>query len=285
MKLYRVEPTPIRWQNLLLHLCLVAGALLMLYPLIWMLAASFKPEDLILSDPGLWPKQFTLQNYIEGWTALGVTFGTFFWNSFLVSTGSVIGNVLTCSMAAYAFARLKVQLRTFWFAVMLCSIMLPYHAIVVPQFLLFKQLGWVNTYLPLIVPKFLATDAFFIFLIVQFIRTLPRELDEAAKIDGCGSIQFFWRIIIPLILPALAATAIFTFIWAWSDFFGQLIFLNDPKIYTLPIALRTFLDGTGTSHYGQLFAMSIFSLVPIFILFLVCQRLLIQGISTSGLKG
>jgi multiple sugar transport system permease protein len=285
MKSYRVTRPSVRWSNMIIHLCLIAGALLMLYPVLWMLGSSFKPEDLILSNPTLWPQHFTLQNYIDGWIALGIPFGTFFWNSFLVSIGSVIGNIITCSMTAYAFARLKVKFRAFWFAVMLCTIMLPYHAIVVPQFLLFKDLGWINTYLPLIVPKFLATDAFFIFLMIQFIRGLPRELDEAAKIDGCGSVQFFWRVIIPLTTPALATTAIFTFIWAWSDFFGQLIFLNTPKIYTLPIALRTFLDGTGTSHYGQLFAMSLLSLIPIFVIFLVFQRLLIQGISTSGLKG
>jgi len=163
--------------------------------------------------------------------------------------------------------------------------MLPYHAIVVPQYILFKSVGWINTFLPLIVPKFLATDAFFIFLMVQFMRALPRELDEAAKMDGCGPIRLFWRVILPLSTPALVTTAIFTFIWTWSDFFSQLIFLNTLQIFTLPVALRTFLDSTGTSSYGGLFAMSILSLIPIFGFFLAFQRLLTEGISTTGMKG
>ncbi|HEX4208140.1 MAG TPA: carbohydrate ABC transporter permease, partial [Ktedonobacteraceae bacterium] len=159
------------------------------------------------------------------------------------------------------------------------------HAIVVPQYILFKSIGWINTFLPLIVPKFLATDAFFIFLIMQFIRSLPRDLDESAKLDGCGPFQLFWRIIIPLTTPALATTAIFTFIWTWGDFFTQLIFLNNLKLYTLPVALNSFLDSTGVSHYGELFAMAFLSLIPIFGFFLLFQRLLTEGISTSGLKG
>src|SRR5436309_3716915 len=168
---------------------------------------------------------------------------------------------------------------------MLGTVMLPYHAIVVPQYILFKSVGWINTFLPLIVPKFLATDAFFIFLMVQFMRALPRELDEAAKMDGCGPIRLFWRVILPLSTPALVTTAIFTFIWTWSDFFSQLIFLNTLQIFTLPVALRTFLDSTGTSSYGGLFAMSILSLLPIFGFFLAFQRLLTEGISTTGMKG
>jgi ABC-type sugar transport system, permease component len=286
MKNYQLTRSLTHWPGrLFIHLCLIAGAVLMLYPILWMLGSSFKPENIIFNDSSFWPKQWSLQNYIQGWTALGTPFSIFFWNSFVVCAGAVIGNLITCSMTAYAFARLNFKFKPLWFGIMLGTIMLPYHAIVVPQYLLFKDIGWINTYLPLIVPKFLATDAFYIFLIIQFIRALPRELDEAARIDGCGPIQLFWRIMIPLALPALATTAIFTFIGVWSDFFTQMIFLNSTKLYTLPIALRTFLDSTGTSSYGQLFSMSMLSLVPIFIVFLLFQRLLIEGISTSGLKG
>jgi multiple sugar transport system permease protein len=287
MRTYQVARPAVRWPKVLLHICLIVGAVLMLYPIVWMLSASFKPENAIFSDPGLLPKQFTFQNYVSGWTALATPlgFGTFFWNSFLVSVGAVIGNVISCSMAAYAFARLKLTFKPLWFAIMLGTVMLPYHAIVVPQYILFKSVGWINTFLPLIVPKFLATDAFFIFLMIQFMRALPRELDEAAKMDGCGPIRLFWRVIIPLSTPALVTTAIFTFIWTWSDFFSQLIFLNSLQIYTLPVALRTFLDSTGTSSYGGLFAMSLLSLLPIFAFFLAFQRLLTEGISTTGMKG
>jgi multiple sugar transport system permease protein len=285
MKSYSVAPRSKSGVKLLLHIILIIGAILMIYPLIWMLSSSFKPEDLIFSNPSLLPKQFTLQNYVSGWTALGVPFGLFFWNSLLVCIGAVIGNVVSCSMVAYAFARLNFKFKPIWFAIMLCTIMLPYHAIVVPQYILFKNIGWINTFLPLIVPKFLATDAFFIFLLVQFIRALPIELDESARIDGCGPIQTFWRVIIPLTTPALATTAIFTFIWTWGDFFSQLIFLNNQNIYTLPVALNAFLDSTGVSAYGSLFAMSLLALLPILGFFLLFQRLLTEGISTTGMKG
>jgi multiple sugar transport system permease protein len=257
----------------------------MLYPALWMLSSSFKPSDQIFSDPGLWPKTFTLDNYINGWNALDTSFGTFFLNSFIVCMLTVIGNVLACSLAAYAFARLRFILKGFWFAVMLGTIMLPGSILIVPQYVLFKNLGWLNTFLPLTVPRFLATDAFFIFLLVQFIRTIPTELDDSAKIDGCGPLQLYWRIIMPLALPALATTAIFSFLVAWSDFFGPLIYLNDQSVYTVAVALRSFVDSTGTSDYGAVFAMGVLALIPVLIIFLIFQKLLIEGIATSGLKG
>lgn len=274
-----------RQPRVLAHIIVLAGALLMIYPLIWMVSASFKPMDALFSNANLLPQTWVLSNYTDGWNALDFPFSTFLLNSLLVCTGAVIGNVVSCSMAAFAFARLRFKFKGLWFAIMLGSIMLPYHALVVPQYVLFKSLGWINTFLPLIVPKFLATDAFFIFLLVQFIRAIPKDLDEAAKIDGSTSFQLFWRVILPLSVPALATTAIFTFIWTWSDFFTQLIFLNDQASYTVPVALRSFLDSTGVSAYGQLFAMSVLSLLPIIGVFIVFQRLLINGIATSGLKG
>jgi multiple sugar transport system permease protein len=187
-------------------------------------------------------------------------------------------------MAAYAFARLQFNGKRFWFAVMLLSIMLPIHVIIVPQYVLFSQLGWINTFLPLIVPKFLATDAFFIFLMVQFIRGIPKELDEAARIDGAGHPRIFLQIILPLMVPALATCAIFTFIWTWNDFFSQLIFLTKPELYTVPLALRSFEDAQSTTNYAQMFAMSVVSLIPIFLIFLFGQKFLIKGIATTGIK-
>jgi multiple sugar transport system permease protein len=156
--------------------------------------------------------------------------------------------------------------------------------VIVPQYIIFSQLGWVNTFLPLVVPKFLATEAFFIFLMVQFIRGIPRELDEAARIDGCGHFRIYFRIILPLMVPALATTAIFTFIWTWNDFFGQLIYLTRPDMYTVPVALRAFVDASSDSSWGSLFAMSIISLIPVFVIFLFGQRYLLKGIATTGGK-
>jgi multiple sugar transport system permease protein len=274
-----------RFSRILTYILVSGLALIMLYPLIWMISASFKPENLIFSNLNLSSPQWTLQNYTDGWNALDYPFTQFFVNSLIICVGAVVGNVISCSMAAYAFARLRIKFKSFWFALMLGSIMLPAHALIVPQYILFKDLGWINTFLPMIVPKFLATDAFFIFLMIQFIRNIPLELDDAAKMDGCGMFSFYLRIIMPLAVPALVTTAIFTFIWTWSDFFTQLIYLNDTSLFTIPLALSSFLDSTGNSAYGQLFAMSLLSLVPIIGFFLAFQRLLLDGISTSGLKG
>lgn len=273
------------WLRLLTHAIIIFVAVLMIYPVIWMLSASFKPLNETFTSASLWPQTWTLENYTQGWTALDYSFDVFFVNSLIVCLGAVIGNVISCSMAAYAFARLRFKFKALWFILMLGTIMLPYNVIVVPQYVLFKDFGWVNSFLPLIVPKFLATDAFFIFLLVQFIRAVPRDLDDAAKIDGCNYFQMYLRIILPLAAPALATTAIFTFIWTWSDFFTQLIFLDDQSVYTVPVALRTFLDSTGVSAYGQLFAVSVLSLIPILGFFIAFQRLLIEGIATSGIKG
>jgi multiple sugar transport system permease protein len=173
-----------------------------------------------------------------------------------------VGNLFSCTLAAFAFARLRFALRRLWFALMLGTILLPFHVTIVPQYVLFHQLGWINTLLPLVVPKFLAVDAFFVFLLVQFIRTVRRELDEAAEIDGCGSFRLFYLIILPLIVPALATTAVFTFIWTWNDFFAQLLYLKGIDSFTVPVALRAFLDTTGVQQPGQLFAMSVLALVP-----------------------
>ncbi|PFG42032.1 carbohydrate ABC transporter membrane protein 2 (CUT1 family) [Isoptericola jiangsuensis] len=271
-------------RRLLKHALLIGFGLVMLYPLLWMLASSFKPNDLIFRETGLIPTEIDLTNYSEGWNALLHPFSHYLFNSAVIVLGSVIGNLVSCSMAAYAFARLKFRGRPIWFAVMLMSIMLPIHVIIVPQYILFSELHWINTYLPLIVPKLLATDAFFIFLMVQFFRGLPKELDEAARLDGCGHGRIFLQIMLPLSLPALATTAIFTFIWTWNDFFSQLIFLTRPDMYTVPIALRTFIDATSNSSWGPLFAMSIVSLVPVFIVFLFGQKYLVKGIATTGIK-
>ncbi|MFD0742094.1 carbohydrate ABC transporter permease [Phytohabitans flavus] len=233
------------------HALLIVLGIAMLYPLLWMVSSSFKPTELIFRDPSIWPSEANFANYTEGWTALAHPFHFYLWNSAVIAFFSVVGNLLSCSLAAYAFARLKFRGRAVFFAMMLSTLMLPIHVLIVPRYVLFSELGWINTNLPLIVPKFFATDAFFIFLMVQFIRGLPRELDEAARMDGCGHFRIYWRIIMPLSLPALATSALFTFIWTWNDFFSQLIFLTDPNLYTAPVALNSFLDGQGRARGGN----------------------------------
>lgn len=272
-----------RIYSMLAHGLLIGASILMLYPLLWMLSASFRPENEIFNS-GLVPSAWSIDAYFRGWKGLRVSFDTFFLNSLVIATLCVIGNLVACSMAAYAFARLSFRGRGFWFAMMLMTLMLPYQVTLIPQYVLFRQLGWVNTILPLVVPKFLAVDAFFVFLMVQFFRGIPRELDEAAQMDGCSPWRIYWKIMLPLSIPVLTTAAIFTFIWTWDDFFAPLIYLNDMRQYTVTLALRTFTDSTGESDFGGLFAMSVLSLVPIFIVFLVFQRLLIEGIATQGIK-
>jgi multiple sugar transport system permease protein len=266
------------------HALLTAVALVMLYPLLWLVVSSLRPDEQIFTQAGLLLSDVDLSNYEDGWDALGQPFSRYVLNSLLVAVGCIAGNLVSCSMAAYAFARLEFRRRRLFFSIMLMTIMLPIHVIIVPQYIVFSQLELTNTFVPLVLPKLLATDAFFVFLMVQFIRGLPRELDEAARIDGAGHARIFLRIILPLMTPALATTAIFTFIWTWNDFFSQLIYLTDPNVYTVPVALRSFVDSASSSSWGSMFAMSVVSLLPVFVVFLFGQRYLVRGIATTGIK-
>ncbi|TDC85459.1 carbohydrate ABC transporter permease [Nonomuraea deserti] len=271
-------------RDLLKHLGLCAFVLLMLYPLVWMIASSLKPDHLVLTEPGLIPSEITFDNFVEGWHALNRPFSVFFLNSLVVTVGSIIGNLFSCSLTAFALARLEFRMRRVYLAITLVSVMLPMHVLVIPQYIFFSQFDLVNTYYPLLVPKFLATDAFFIYLMVQFIRTIPRDLDRAAWIDGSGPFRTFWYVILPLMRPALVTTTIFTFIWTWNDFFVPLIYLTSPKMFTVPVALNSMVDSESQGGVGMLFAMSLVSLLPVLIFFAVAQKQLIRGIATTGLK-
>jgi multiple sugar transport system permease protein len=272
------------YRGWLRHAMLLAASFIMLYPLMWMVASSLRPDDEIFTTLSIIPRDFVWANYSEGWVALQYSFEVYFKNSLFVATMVVIANVMSCSITAYAFARLEFRGRKFWFVIMLGTLMLPYHVTLIPQYVLFLKLGWIDTYLPLIVPKFLAADAFFIFLMVQFFRGIPRELDEAATLDGCGPWRIYWKIMLPLSLPVLTTTAIFSFIWTWNDFLGPLVYLNKASMHTVPLALRSFLDSTGQSQFGQMFAMSGLALFPIFVFFLIFQRMIIEGVAHSGMK-
>lgn len=267
-----------------LHGFLLLMCLATLYPLLWMVRGSLAESEDIFAATVV-PENLTTRNYIDGWGANPPGMGRFLVNSLVVCIAAVIGNLFACTLTAYAFARLDFPAKKFLFAAMLATVMLPAHVTLIPQYSMFTAIGWVNTYLPLIVPKFLATDAFFIFLLVQFIRTIPLELDEAAEIDGCGHFAIFFRVLLPLCGPALATTAVFTFIWTYEDFMGPLIYLSDINQYTVPLGLRMFMNSMGQSSYGALFAMSALSLVPVLVLFIVFQRQLVAGIATTGLKG
>lgn len=271
-------------RSILKHTGLIVLSIVMIYPLIWLVVSSFKPNGEIFSDLSIFTTNLTLDNYVHGWTSQQLPFGHFLWNSTILVVGAIIGNLISCSMAAYAFARLRFFGRNTYFAIMLGTIMLPFHVVLVPQFVIFRELGWLETFLPLIVPKFLAMDAFFIFLMVQFIRGLPKEIFEAARIDGAGHARIFGQITLPLMVPALATATIFTFIWTWGDFFGPLIYLRTRENFPVSVALKGFIDAQSSSNYGAMFAMSVVSLIPLFLAFLIGQRYLVKGIATTGIK-
>ncbi|MFI7062507.1 carbohydrate ABC transporter permease [Kribbella sp. NPDC050124] len=281
------RPAPVRQRRIksaLKHTGLCVFVAFMIYPLVWMVVSAFKPADQILTEPGIVPTDLTFDNFKDGWHALNRPFSVFFVNSLLVTVGSIVGNLFSCSLTAYALARLQFRMRNVYFAITLASVMLPFHVLVIPQYIFFSQFGLVNTYWPLLIPKFLATDAFFVFLMVQFIRTLPRELDRAAWIDGAGPFLTFWYVVLPLMRPALVTTTIFTFIWTWNDFFVPLIYLTRTSAFTVPVALNSMVDSETQSGVGMLFAMSLLSLIPILIFFALAQKHLIRGIATTGLK-
>jgi multiple sugar transport system permease protein len=268
------------------HVACIVLILALLYPIAWLVLSSFKPANEILSSLRLLPERFIVSNYTEVFGEMaGVSVWQFLGNSLIVSTGSVIGTVVSCSLAAYAFSWLRFRLRGPLFAFMIATIMLPIHVLLIPQYTIFHQLEMIDTFWPLVLPKLLATDAFFVFLIVQFMRGLPGELGDAARIDGCGPMRTFAYIVLPLTKPALVTTAIFTFIWSWNDFFSQLIYLNSPENYTLPLALRLFIDQTSETSYGAMMAMSVLTLLPIGLFFFAFQRLLVEGVATTGLNG
>jgi multiple sugar transport system permease protein len=273
------------WQTAIWFVALLIVTAVVLYPLVWLLFATFKPNG-EFGQPGLLPESPTLDNYAKVWEGIaGVPMWRFFWNSFVLAAVSVIGTVLSSALAAYAFSRIQFKGLGVLFAAMIGTLLLPFHVVIIPQYILFNNLGMVDTYWPLLLPKFLATEAFFVFLLVQFIRQMPRDMDEAARIDGAGHVRIFWSIILPLIKPALITCAIFSFIWAWNDFLGPLLYITSPENYPLPIALRLYNDQTTSSDYGATVTASFIALLPIMLFFLVFQRFLVEGVATQGLKG
>jgi len=268
------------------HAVLIALTASMLYPVVWMVASSFKESSSVFVDAAsLIPNQWNFDNYIKGWKGVaGVTFTTFFANTFLIVGISTVGSVLSSAVIAFGFSRIRFRGRNLWFVCMMLTMLLPYEIVMVPQYIVFNQFGWINTYLPLIIPTFFGTP-FFVFLMMQFIRTIPYDLDEAAEIDGCNKFMTFLRIILPLILPAMMTCVIFSFYWRWDDFLAPLLYLNKVSLYTVSLAIKMFSDPDNVTDWGALFAMSTLSLIPVCAMFFAFQRYIVEGIHTSGLKG
>ncbi len=268
------------------HVSVILIGFIMIYPLIWMVGSSFKPLNEIFTDAiRLIPKEFVTYNYSNGWRGFaGYSFADFFSNSFVISSLATLGSLLSSPFIAFGFARLRFKGRRVWFSLMLLTMMLPFQIIMIPQYIIFHNLGWVGSILPLIIPSYFG-GAFFIFLIIQFIDGIPRELDEAAKIDGCSWYGIYGRIILPLIVPAVVTAGIFAFMWKWDDFLSSLLYLNAPKQYTVSIALKMFSDPNSGSDWGAMFAMATLSILPIMLIFIFCQKYLVEGISSEGIKG
>lgn len=273
-------------RDLVYHVFVGALGLVMLYPILWLVGSSLKGPSEIWTNMGSpIPKEIYLQNYVNGWAGFGgISFAEFYKNSFIYAGLGTLIQVTASAVVAYGFARVQFRGKNFWFAVMMLTLMLPVQVQIIPQYIVFSRLGWLNTFLPLLLPRF-GGSAFFIFMIVQFIRGIPIDLDEAAQIDGCGKAGIFFRIILPQLQPALITAAIFAFYWTWDDFLAPLIYLNNPHQYTVSVALRSFADPAAATDWGAIFAMSSLSLVPVFIFFVVFQRYLVEGIATTGLHG
>ncbi|WP_333648977.1 carbohydrate ABC transporter permease [Lacrimispora sp.] len=268
------------------HVVMILLGIFMLYPLIWMLFSSFKTNSEIFGSMSLLPKEPIWDSFAKGWNGTGrITYTTYYKNTFLIVLPTMAFTVFSCSIVAYGFARFRFRLKQQLFVLMISTLMLPNSVLVIPRYLLYNKLGWLNTYFPFLMPALFACYPFFIYMMVQFFRGLPRALDEAATIDGCNSFQVYWHILMPLCKPALFSAAIFQFIWTWNDFFNSLIYINSVRKYPVVLALRMSLDATSAANWNQVLAMSVVSLVPGTILFFSAQKYFVEGVSAGSVKG
>ncbi len=259
---------------------------IMIYPLIWLFASSFKTNQEIFGSLALFPKHFLWDSFIRGWQGNGqFTFGRFFSNTFMMVIPVVAFTLISSTLVAYGFARFRFPFKKVLFGVMISTLMLPNTVIIIPRYLLFKNFGWLNSYKPFTIPALFACYPFFIFMLVQFFRGLPRELDESATIDGCGSFRILVKILLPLCKPALFSAGIFQFIWTWNDFFNSLIYISSVNKFTIPLALRMSLDNAASINWNEIMAMSTLSMVPCVLIFFFAQKYFVEGIATTGIKG
>ncbi|HEX2906016.1 MAG TPA: carbohydrate ABC transporter permease [Phototrophicaceae bacterium] len=268
------------------HFGVILVGLLMLYPIFWLFASSVKPnEEIWTTVNSLIPSRLVFENYANGWKGFGgYTFAIFYKNSFIYAGVGTLLVVSASTVIAYGFARLKFRGKSVWFSIMMMTLMLPTQVLIIPQYIVFSQLGWLNTFLPLLLPR-LGGEVFFIFMIVQFVRGIPFDLDEAAMIDGASQFGVFFHVILPQLKPAIITAATFSFYWTWEDFLTPLIYMTDPNLYTVSVALRAFSDAGAVNDWGAVFAMLSLSLVPVFLLFVFFQQYIVEGIATTGLKG
>lgn len=269
-------------KKVLAYLVMVLGALVMIVPFLWMISTALKEPGQVFQMPPQWiPKPAVWANFSRAWNSL--PFGIFTSNSFKIAILSCVGTLLSCSWAAFAFSRLRFPGKDVLFAIILATMMIPGQITMIPVFVVMKYLGWYDTHLPLWVPHFFGT-AFGTFLLRQFFITLPKELDDAAKIDGCNPFQIYWKIFLPLSKPALATLGVLTFLGSWNNLLGPVIYLKTIEKFTLMIGL-SFFQGQYVTDYSLLMAGSLISLLPIILLYMVAQKYFVQGIALTGIKG
>ncbi|MFN3276055.1 MAG: carbohydrate ABC transporter permease [Paracoccus sp. (in: a-proteobacteria)] len=265
---------------------LTVVGLIMLYPLIWLIGASFKTNSEIFGSIGFIPREPTIEGYIKGWeTSTPYTFGRFFWNTFLIILPKTIFTAISCALVAYGFARFEFPGKKILFASLIATLLLPNVVTRIPQYILFRDLGWLDTYLPLWVPSAFAGDAFFVFMLVQFLRAIPRDMEEAARVDGANSMQTLIYIVVPMLLPALISVMLFQFMWTMNDFLGPLIYLSSVEKFPVSLALKLSIDTTEAFDWNRILAMSVLALLPALIVFFIAQKYFIEGISAGGVKG
>ncbi|HEY9076700.1 MAG TPA: carbohydrate ABC transporter permease [Anaerolineaceae bacterium] len=268
-------------RQLIIHLVLLSGVFFMLIPLIWSISSSLKSAGDVYALPPKWiPNPIHWENYAEAVTA--IPFWRYLWNTTFITLVSIVGKVFSVTLVAFAFARLEWWGRDFFFVVMLATMMLPPHVTLIPQFILFKYLGWIDTFLPLIVPQFFG-GPYLTFLARQFFMTLPRDLDDAARIDGCSNFGVFWRVILPMSKPVIAMIVVIVFNNQWNEFLNALIYLQNSKNFTLALGLRMF-QGEAAASWHLLMAASILTMLPVLVLFFSAQKYFMQGIVFTGVK-
>lgn len=281
-----MERKTVKVRTVVTHVIMMAIGAVMLYPLVWMFFSSFKTNKEIFGSMAILPKEPVWDTFSKGWKSSGnITYTTFYLNTFRLIIPTVIFTVVSSAVTAYGFARFKFRFKKILFMLMLSTLMLPNAVLIIPRYLLFNKLGWLNSYLPFIVPAIFACTPFFIYMMVQFFRGIPRDFDEAATIDGCNTFQIFYMILVPLCKPALYSAAIFQFIWTWNDFFNSLIYINSVRKFPIVLALRMSLDSTSAANWNQVLAMSVVSLIPGTVLFFSAQKYFVEGVASAGVKG
>ncbi|WP_400082170.1 carbohydrate ABC transporter permease [Yoonia sp. R78084] len=268
------------------YVILTLFGLLMLYPLIWLVGASFKTNEEIFSSASFWPENPTVQGYIDGWeTSTPYTFGRFFLNSLYIVIPKMLGTAISSVIVAYGFARFEFPGKKILFGILIATLLLPDVVTRIPQYLLFRELGWLDTYLPLFVPQWFALEAFFVFMLIQFMRSIPRDMEEAARVDGANTFQVLWYVVVPMLMPAIISVCLFQFMWTMNDFLGPLIYISSVENYPVSLALKLSIDTTEAFNWNQILAMTVLALTPSLIVFFIAQKYFIEGISTGGVKG